>query len=191
MKQNLTTLGDEALMVLVCDQHHPAFCELVSRHSTRFYAISFRTLGNKADAEDAVQEAFLKLWRKPEMWNPKAEARFTTWFYRVVLNVCYDQQRKRKTEPLKDDFDMADERENAEGELQRSEQKQVLENAIASLPERQQTALNLCFYEELSNQQAAEVMGLKLKALQSLLIRARANLKDRLSSQKGDIRHAG
>ena len=63
-----------------------------------------------------------------------------------------------------------------------AEKHNVLEKEIAALPERQRTALNLCFDEGLSNQEAAEVMGLKLKALQSLVMRAKTTLKERLKN---------
>ena len=73
-------------------------------------------------------------------------------------------------------------REALDATVIHSQEQKMLEKEIAALPKRQRTALNLCFAEGLSNQDAAEVMGLKLKALQSLIMRAKATLKERLSA---------
>ena len=77
---------------------------------------------------------------------------------------------------------LVDERENADQALQRHQEQQALEREIAALPERQRTALNLCFDEGLSNQDAADVMGVNLKALQSLIMRAKTTLKERMKN---------
>jgi RNA polymerase sigma-70 factor (ECF subfamily) len=75
-----------------------------------------------------------------------------------------------------------DERESADEAMQRKQQQIALESAIAALPERQRTAINLCYDEGLSNQEAADVMAINLKALQSLVMRAKTTLKERLKS---------
>ena len=77
---------------------------------------------------------------------------------------------------------LADERESADEAMIRSLEQRLLENEIAALPERQRTALNLCFDEGLSNQEAAEAMGVNLKALQSLIMRAKTTLKERMKA---------
>ena len=170
---------DEELMVLIQTHNHEAFSVLVVRHSDRFYALAYRTLFNKTDAEDMVQEAFLKLWHKPTLWQHKRGSIFTTWFYRLVVNACYDLNKKKLSQEssLTDqDYDVA----VAEGDD--SEHKEfVIEEALKELPERQRTALNLCFYEGLSNKEAAKVMDINLKALQSLVMRAKTTLKTRFN----------
>jgi RNA polymerase sigma-70 factor (ECF subfamily) len=77
---------------------------------------------------------------------------------------------------------LADERESADEAMIRSQEQRLLEKEIAALPERQRTALNLCFDEGLSNQEAAEAMGVNLKALQSLIMRAKTTLKERMKA---------
>ena len=77
---------------------------------------------------------------------------------------------------------LADERPRADELMMRAEAQSMLEKEIAALPERQRTALNLCFDAGLSNQEAADVMGLKLKALQSLIMRAKTTLKERMKA---------
>jgi RNA polymerase sigma-70 factor, ECF subfamily len=188
MNKQLSVLSDEDLMDLVQQEHHPAFSELVTRHTSRFYALAYRTLSDKVASEDIVQEAFLKLWRDPSRWQVGRGAKFTTWFYQITLNLCLDHNKKKKPLPLSEGFDVQDETSGLETRLGENQQQHLMDKAISELPETQRTALNLCFYERVSNQQAADIMGLSLKALQSLLIRAKTSLRDRVRST---IKRAG
>lgn len=172
---------DAELMACIKKGEHPAFAILVRRHSTRFYRVAYRFTANRAEAQDVVQDAFLKLWENPESWNPDKNSAFTTWFFRVVVNLCLDLKKKKRPFQLIDEIPIADERDTQEETIIEQQEARQVEKHIAELPQRQRTALNLCFYEGLSNQEAAEIMGLKLKALQSLLMRAKLTLKDKLS----------
>ncbi len=157
-----------------------AFNMLVRHHAERFYRVAYRYTAHPAEAEDVVQEAFLKLWERPGMWEARRNIAFTTWFYRVVVNICLDRQKKKRLLPLLDEAFVPDTRDTQEEVVIGHRRQTELEAQIAALPERQRTALNLCFYEHLSNQEAAQVMGVRLKALQSLLMRAKQTLKERL-----------
>lgn len=174
---------DTELLALIRDGSHSAFGALVQQHSERFYRLAYRYLQNREAAEDVVQDAFLKLWEDPGKWQPERNAKFTTWFYRVVANLCLDWQKKKRPLPLDETLPLVDERETADQAMIRAEEQNILEKEIAALPERQRTALTLCFAEGLSNQEAAEVMELNLKALQSLIMRAKSTLKERLSAR--------
>lgn len=185
MATELTAYEDEKLMELVKQHDSAAFEVLVRRHTQRFYALAYRTLARKEEAEDAVQDCFLKLWKKPQLWNEKHQAKFTTWFYKLVVNRCLDIRKKKKPDRLVFEDEIADTADNQVETLDKQRQQASIEHAIQALPERQRTALNLCFYEELSNQEAADIMGVKLKALQSLLMRAKTNLSQSLNI-KGD-----
>ena len=171
---------DQELLPFIQDGSHPAFAELVRRHTDRFYRLAYRYLQRKEAAEDIVQDAFLKLWEDPGKWQPGRNTRFTTWFYRIVVNLCLDWQKKKRPAPLDEELALVDEKEMLEVAAIQNEEQRLLEKEIAALPDRQRTALNLCFEEGLSNQEAAEVMGLNLKALQSLIMRAKATLKERM-----------
>ena len=94
------------------------------------------------------------------------------------MNLCLDWQKKKRPLVLDEESPLADERETLDAAIIRTQEQKILEKEIAALPERQRTALNLCFDEGLSNQEAAEVMGLNLKALQSLIMRAKATLQE-------------
>ena len=178
------TLSDEELMVRVQSADHEAFSILVSRHTRMFYAAAYRMYPHQDEAEDIVQEAFLKLWHRPEIWKADKGAKFTTWFYRVVTNLAIDYARKKKNTKGSEVLDrITDDSASQQDTMEVDQQQQMLEQAIQKLPERQRIALNLCFYEELSNKEAAEIMEVGVKALESLLMRAKAGLKDILTRQ--------
>ena len=172
---------DESLMERVQSGDHQAFAELVQRHTKRFYAAAYRVCSDQDRAEDIVQEAFLKLWQKPHMWKSGQGAKFTSWFYRVVTNTALDAMRKLKPEYGSDTLDIyEDGRQRQDDQMQQDQEQDILESAIQALPERQKLALNLCFYEGLSNKEAADIIGVGVKAVESLLMRAKARLKDEL-----------
>jgi RNA polymerase sigma-70 factor (ECF subfamily) len=103
-------------------------------------------------------------------------------FYRIVVNQCLDWQKKKRPVELDEEISLADSRDSLDSAMIRMQEQKILEKEIAALPERQRTALNLCFDEGLSNQEAAEVMGVGLKALQSLIMRAKTTLRDRMNA---------
>ncbi len=175
----MKSLSDKELMIRVKKSDHDAFSLLVERHTNRFFKAAYRMYPNVEAAEDIVQEAFLKLWANPSMWNSGKSAKFTTWFYRVVVNLAIDYIRKNKNSKGFGALDRIIDNASSQEEVLEDKQKRaLLENAICSLPERQKIALNLCFYEGLSNKDAAYIMDVKVKALESLLMRAKRSLKD-------------
>jgi len=180
MDNNLSQVDDEFLIKLIQEGRHDAFAEIVNRHSKRFYNIAYRFIFNKDDAEDIVQEALIKLWEKRLSWNPNKEAKFTTWFYKVLLNLCIDHNKKKNPVPLSEEMPLIDKQQGHESVMQEKQKQVMLERFIQELPERQQLALNLCFYEGISNQEAAEIIGVNLKALQSLIMRAKMTLKEKV-----------
>jgi RNA polymerase sigma-70 factor, ECF subfamily len=173
---------DHALLELIQSGNREAFAELVRRHTDRFYRIAYRVLHDRDNAEDVVQDAFLKLWEDPAKWRGELSRKFTTWFYRVVVNLSLDRLKKQRTVQLDEDLPLPDERPAADESMIQAEASEYLERAIAALPERQRIALNLCYEEGLTNQEAADAMGLKLKALQSLIMRAKTTLKQRMKT---------
>lgn len=172
--------SDNVLLERLTRGDHAAFTQLVQRHTTRFYRVAYRFIRNRSETEDIVQDAFLKLWEKPHLWQAGKNTAFTTWFYRIVVNQCLDYAKKKRPVALEDDSWVEDSRQSHEQELLDHEKQRALEQAIAQLPERQRVALTLCFYEGLSNQEAADIMRVRLKALQALLMRAKTELKNTL-----------
>ncbi len=178
-------ISDESLMERVNNGDHQAFANIVERHSSLFFAAAYRMCHNNEEAEDIVQDAFLKLWKKPQSFDATKGAKFTTWFYRVVTNMAIDHLRRKKNNNGGDALDLiVDHMPLADKQLEEKREQQYLEAAIAALPERQKAALNLCVYEEVSNKEAADILGINLKALESLLMRAKTKIKNDLKNAR-------
>lgn len=173
---------DTQLVEFIVNGNHAAFSEMVTRHTDKFFALAFRTLQNQAAAEDVVQAAFIKFWQRPQMWQAN-KAKFTTWFYRVIINACHDYQRRHSREVWAEPevFESAlphspSEELQADTKQYERWRKSCLESGIRSLPSAQRDALNLVVYGELPQKHAADILGVSLKALESLLVRAKRNL---------------
>lgn len=179
---------DDALMRRIAAGDERAYAMLVQKHLGRTIRTAMRILGNQADAEDAAQDAFIRVWKHAENWEPEANsgAKFTTWFYRVVTNLCIDYTRKKRGIALDNIAEQEAEDESGLEKLERADTFQTLKKHMDALPERQRTALTLCFYEEMSNKEAADIMGISIKALESLLVRARRSLRETMDAD--DIR---
>jgi len=170
-------MSDEALVARVAMEDATAFAELVRRHADRYIAMAERMLGERTEAEDALQDAFSRLWMHAGRFDPAA-ARFTTWFYRVVANACTDRLRRRgRTRPLPENWDMPDGAPGAEAGLAKAQAAMAVRRALDRLPARQRLAIILCYYEGVTNKEAAVVLGVSVKALESLLVRARRRLR--------------
>lgn len=167
---------DNELIFSIQNGAHEAFNTLVQKYSAKFYSIAYRLTNNKEQAEDIVQDCFLKLWIKPQSFDPKKKVKFSTWFYKVITNAVFDLKRKdSKLNDLPEDLEYQG--EDIESILDKREFQEILWSFINNLPERQQLALNLCFYEGISNKEAAEIMEINTKALESLIMRAKGKLK--------------
>jgi RNA polymerase sigma-70 factor (ECF subfamily) len=166
-----------------------AFRCLVERHIDRAYAIALRILGSRADAEDVVQDTFLKIWTRRGEWQ-QGRAKFSTWLYRVVTNRCIDLRRRPRTEDVEAVPEPADKQPDAVSAMQRSEVFNMLEEAMNLLPEQQRIAVILSYHEDMSNAEIAEVMETTIAAVESLLKRGRQQLKKILRRNEGDIRHS-
>lgn len=177
---------DHVLAGLVGDGNQAAYSVLVTRHVDRHVAFAERVLGGRLEAEDAVQEAFIKLWKNAERYD-QTKAKFTTWFYRIVLNQCLDQKRKKRPDALPEGFDVADERDGPDRELHEVQRVQRVRIALESLPDSQGAAITLCYFEGLTNREAADILDLNIKALESLLTRGRKKLAGLLADEAAEL----
>ncbi len=166
-------------MRLVQSGDQQAYARLLDRHLNNVHAYVFRMTNNRADAEDIAQETFLRVWHRARTFKP-GRVRFTTWLHRIAHNLCVDAFRKRREiydgEPdaMADDAPTVDELSMAE------ERRKAVHAGIAALPERQRSALVLCQLQGRSNREAAQILGVSVDALESLIARARRTLKTRL-----------
>jgi RNA polymerase sigma-70 factor (ECF subfamily) len=174
--------GDAELLRAIADGDRAAFDRLSRRHLDRAYGVALRMTGSKADAEDVVQDVFLRLWLKPDAWRP-GQAQFSTWLYRVVVNRCLDLKRRPKGMDLDSVEEPQDPDTNAEDSLIETERGKALESAVAELPERQRAAIVLTYTAGLRNAEAAATLEISVKAFEALLVRAKRELRDRLAGQ--------
>jgi RNA polymerase sigma-70 factor (ECF subfamily) len=154
---------------------------LINRHLPKMMTLARRMLADTAEAEDAVQEAFLRLWKHAANWRP-GQAKFETWLYRVTLNQCYDRLRRRPTASIDEAEHVADLAPNPEAALNSADRARAVADAIEALPDRQRAAIVLCHYQDCGNIEAAEILGISVEALESLLARGRRALRKRLES---------
>jgi RNA polymerase sigma-70 factor (ECF subfamily) len=171
---------DDGLLAQVAAGDRRAFAQLMDRHIDRAHGLAKRVLGNKSDAEDVVQDAFMKVWQKAGQWQP-GRAQFSTWLYRVVVNRCLDLKRKPVNAALDNVAEQSDDRPDAYEDIAARERQAKIAGAVAALPERQRTAVALSYTAGLSNAQAAETMEISVKAFESLLVRAKRELRGRLA----------
>jgi RNA polymerase sigma-70 factor (ECF subfamily) len=160
-----------------------AAARLIARHTPRLLTVARRMLGSQAEAEDVVQEVFLKLWTHAARWQP-GKAKFETWLYRVMLNQCYDRLRRRPTAPLEAAEEIADDAALPDARLDEGVLGREIGRVLETLPERQKAAILLCHFRGCGNIEAAEIMGLSVEALESLLARGRRTLRVQLAHLK-------
>jgi len=165
-----------------------AFDQLVESYSPRVFALLTRFLGPAENREDLVQEVFLRVIRARDDYRP--EARFSTWLYRIVFNLCVNESERRRPGPSLEGLESgdkgrehwADERAPAPGAaLERADLVSSGRTAIASRPARQRMALVLAKYEELPYDEIGRTLGASEKAIKSMIHRARETLRARLS----------
>lgn len=167
-----------------------AFDQLVHAYSGQVYALLTRFMGSVSAREDMVQEVFLRVVRSRQRYQ--ATARFSTWLYRIVFNLCANERERRSAaelsleapigeEGLDPRSDLVDESAaQPDEELARADAVRAVREAIAGLPEAQRMALILAKYEERSHAEIALVLGSSEKAIKSLVHRARETLRERL-----------
>jgi RNA polymerase sigma factor (sigma-70 family) len=172
--------SDAELLAGVARQDPAAVRSLVARKLPRLLALATRMLGDRMEAEDVAQEVFVRIWKQAPRWR-EGEAKVDTWVHRVALNLCYDRLRGRREVPDDDLPDEVDPAALPDAALEARAQDERVREALAALPARQREALVLNYYQEMSNIDAAALMGITVDALESLLARARRNLRAQLA----------
>lgn len=156
-----------------------AYRELVERHVRGVHAFVYRMLGSRADAEEVCQESFLRLWKQADTFVARAKP--STWLYRVAHNLAIDRLRRRRETSHPHALEQASSSERPSLHLHDKQVALAVERAMAELPERQRAAISLVHYQGMSNAEAADVLGVKVRALESLLARGRQQLRERLA----------
>lgn len=174
--------SDEELMRLVADGDEQAFAHVIDRHLEAIHRYLMRLLGNAADAEELAQEALLRLWTKAGSFRP-GKVRLTTWLHRIAHNLAMDLLRKPGRDAQRLDFDPPSNSGSLEALHSQDERQQRLAWALGALPANQRDAVLLRHQQGLSNPEAARVLGVSVRALESLQSRGRRRLKALLMSE--------
>lgn len=168
--------SDAELVAAVASGQTSALGEIATRHQQRVRAIAFRIMGRWDVADDVAQEAFLRVWRGAAKYEPSAA--FTTWLYRIVVNLCLDQKRRYRPLQLTEQDPPSDDATDAS--LIDLERADAVRREVAALPERQRVALVLHRFENLNHAQIAAATGWSESAIESLLVRAYSRLREKL-----------
>jgi RNA polymerase sigma-70 factor (ECF subfamily) len=186
---DLKKARDEELVILAREENTRAFDELVNRYQSKIYRLARRLTETEEDAEDVLQEAFVKAYKS--LGGFKGKSRFSTWLYRITVNLALMKLRKKKldTVPLDQPIETGDgvvQREIEDGgpdpldSLIAAESRQILDAAVADLPAGHRAVFILRDVEKLSTEDTARVLGITVPAVKSRLHRTRLMLKERL-----------
>ena len=189
-----TMTSDEELVARATAGDHDAFAQLVTRWERPIYALAYRTLRREEEARDVVQDAFLRAYRGLKGF--KGEAKFSSWLYRITLNLCRDWMRKERRAPVAqvpegtDPLDLADQEaaptESVEDLVARREMSAAVQLAMADLPEEQRTAIMLKEYHGLTFQEIAEMLDCPLSTVKTRLYQGLSVLRRRLERQQAE-----
>ncbi len=171
--------SDEELMQKVAEGKLDAFGDLVRRHEASAWRIAYHYVSDRAEAEDLAQEAFLKIFNTASRYRPSA--RFTTYLYRVIANLCVDHHRKKSPRYIAEIPPRESQDDAPDKQLLSGERSITIQGALHELPDRQRMATVLRYYEDLSLSDIAEAMDTSYKAVERLLARARKSLETSLS----------
>lgn len=171
-------LYDNVLLKSIAEGDRGAFAILMKRYLASMVMLAHRVVFDREQAQDIAQEAFLRVWKLAGKWDPNGSATFLTWLRRVVINLSISCRRRYREQieldlieeiptGLADGFDY----------IALSDRKRVVQDALKDLPERQRAAIALYYFDDLTQMEAAEVMRMTPKAFDSLIVRARSNLK--------------
>jgi len=172
---------DEALLAKSAAGDREAFDVLASRYMLRLRRAALRVLGDKVAAEDVAQDALLRAWMRGATYDPK-QASVATWLHRITVNAAIDRVRAAK--PTSDVPDtLQDPSLPADLMIAGRQRNALLAEAIASLPDRQRTAIALTYGEGWSGQEAARALSISTRALEGLLHRGRKLLRAYLEAR--------
>ena len=174
--------GDAALMRAAVSGDDSAWAKIVSAHLPIVHRTAYRLVRDTQLAEDIAQESFLRLWKIAESWQPRA--RISTWLCHVARNLAIDVIRRRTRERTQEvDDTIAADDPTALEQMSSREARAEIDQALQALPERQRHAIMLVHFGECTGAAAADVMGISVEALESLLSRARRALRAALGGK--------
>jgi RNA polymerase sigma-70 factor (ECF subfamily) len=182
-------ITDEELIAGIAQGDEYKFELLVKRHQGRILNLIYRFVGDRTQARDLAQEVFLRVWQAASRYQPRAK--LTTWIYRITANLCLNELKSsgRKKlifseSPTEEGYGLNEESKvspSAEDVLLAEERRRQISDALQRLPENQRIALILKRYDNLSYGEIAKIMECSVSAVESLLVRAKKNLQEKLA----------
>ena len=189
-----TAKSDEELVALATAGDLDSFNQLVARWERPIYALAYRTLGREEDARDVVQEAFLRAFRA--LRGFRGQAKFSSWLYRITLNLCRDWIRRERRAPVVhlpegvDPIEVADERvapsESVEDLVARKQMSEAVARAMQELPEEQRVAILLKEFHGLTFQEIADQLDCPLSTVKTRLYQGLSVLRRRLERRQAE-----
>lgn len=173
---------DDAMMERIAAGDADVFARVIDAHGRPLHRIAFRMIGDAAEAEDIAQEALLRLWWGAGRWQ-RGRSGIGAWLTRVAVNLCLDRLRRRRFASDEAVPERADDAPGADVSIDSERLRLLAIDALGALGERQRGAIVLTYYEELSNAMAADALDMKLKAFESLLLRARTAMRAALAER--------
>jgi len=165
-----------------------AFNRLMEVHERRMYAVALRMCGNREDAQDCLQEAMLRIYRSISGF--KGQSSFGTWVYRITMNTCLDELRRKKNKQntsldglLDTGWSPQDESASPEKHAVQSETRRVLHQAIQDLPEDMRSAIVLRDIHGLSYEEIAQALDINVGTIKSRISRGRDKLREKLKQK--------
>jgi RNA polymerase sigma-70 factor (ECF subfamily) len=155
------------------------FAQLIDRHKSYAYTISMKILQNRAEAEEAAQDTFIKAYHNLKGFN--REAKFSTWLYRIAFNTAISYKRKHHRHASQSIEDaVIPVQHEGEGTLERDDKQHFLQLAMAKLSETDRTALSLFYLQEFSLEEIGEIMSTQANTIKVRIHRARQRVADEL-----------
>jgi RNA polymerase sigma-70 factor (ECF subfamily) len=185
------TWTDEELVARSIRGDHESFNELILRWERPIYALAYRTIGREEDARDVCQETFLRAFRS--LAGFRGQSKFSSWLYRIALNLCRDWMRRERRTPVvqpPEDVDLlelaaaAEPSESIEDLVARKDLTRVVERAMAALPPEQRTAIVLKEYHGLTFQEIADLVGCPLSTVKTRLYQGLTVLRRELAKNE-------
>ncbi len=178
----MSITSDEILVVKALENNSNAFEQLIKRYQDKVFHTCLGFVNNEDDANDLTQEVFIKVYKN--LSNFQRKSKFSTWLYRITINTAINQVRKSKIKHLFIQVDseevssLISSSEKSDEQLINKEEQQRINQILNKLPTNQRKAFVLSQYQELSNKEISEIMEISVKAVESLIFRARTNLKE-------------
>ena len=188
------TWTDEELVARSRSGDMDSFNQLILRWERPIYALAYRVIGQEEDARDVAQETFLRAFRA--LPGFKGQAKFSSWIYRIALNLCRDWIRRKKRTPVSqvpEDVDLSELAaeqgpvESVEELVARRELSAVVEEAMAFLPEEQRTAVILKEYHGMTFQEIADLQGCPLSTVKTRLYQGLSVLRKHLREKNPSL----